>query len=275
VVDDEKFFRTLVSDFLRENLGLEPAAAESGEEALRLIRSEPVEAVILDIYMPGLDGLAVVREIRRTHPDLPVLIMTSSGSLEDAITALKEGANDYFQKPLDMEAVSESLIRWIEKYHLAMETRRLLVQAGVPAQGTQCTGLETGLEPAESSERRQSPRFPVQEVVRGRMQPLMDFTVVDVSLTGALIEHARALTPGQIVELTVYLNRRELSLRARAARAFASRVLQTDRGRRIIYRTGLEFLEPTPAQQASIAGFIEGLGGQAPRAPGFLRPASS
>ena len=98
VVDDEKVIR----EGLRRLLSLEGyrvLTAENGREALDLVRAGCVEVVLCDLKMPVMGAVEVLEEVRRTHADLPVIIVTGQGSMDNAIECMKMGAYDFVTKP--------------------------------------------------------------------------------------------------------------------------------------------------------------------------------
>jgi DNA-binding response OmpR family regulator len=97
VVDDEPEITRLVADYL-SNAGFTVAKARSGDEALRAARTEPPDLVILDLGLPGLDGLDVTRELRRTS-DVPIVMLTARDDETDKVLGLELGADDYVTKP--------------------------------------------------------------------------------------------------------------------------------------------------------------------------------
>ncbi|ABS27588.1 sigma-54 dependent transcriptional regulator [Anaeromyxobacter sp. Fw109-5] len=99
VVDDEKNIQLTLSRALSME-GYVVEAASGGREALDKIAALPVDAVVMDVRMPDLDGLEVLRRARETRPDLPVVIMSGHGSLETVRSAFKLGAFDYLEKPI-------------------------------------------------------------------------------------------------------------------------------------------------------------------------------
>ncbi len=106
VVDDNAENREMLSRRLRTH-GFTIAAAESGPEALRLLEKTPFDLVLLDVVMPGMSGLEVLRDLRSRHAaaDLPVIMATARDDSNDVVTALRLGANDYVTKPLDFPVV--------------------------------------------------------------------------------------------------------------------------------------------------------------------------
>ena len=110
VADDE---RSICEAFgvLLEAEGHTPLSASTGEEALRLVRAARPDMVFVDVRMPGMDGLALLKEIRRFDPALPVVIMTAYGTLETAAEALRNEAFDYLGKPLDLAQIRQVMRR--------------------------------------------------------------------------------------------------------------------------------------------------------------------
>jgi DNA-binding response OmpR family regulator len=103
VVDDERGPRLALQLVLQRQYRV--LTAESGEEALEILRSEPVDAVTLDLKMPGLAGQNTLSLIRGIDPNLPVIIITGYGSYESAVNALKLRAFDYVSKPFDSKKI--------------------------------------------------------------------------------------------------------------------------------------------------------------------------
>jgi DNA-binding response OmpR family regulator len=100
VVEDDEHIRDLVLLHLRLE-GLSPVAVGDGNEALRLARTEPFDAVVLDLMLPGLDGVTVCRAIRRDsrNTDVPILMLTARREEADKVLGLDSGADDYLTKP--------------------------------------------------------------------------------------------------------------------------------------------------------------------------------
>ncbi len=104
MVDDEAQFRATTNKILTRR-GFDTLMAESGEQALELLSRQP-DVIILDIKMPGMDGHETLAEIRKTHPDLPVIMLTGHGDLRSARQAREEGAFDYLSKPCDIDVLA-------------------------------------------------------------------------------------------------------------------------------------------------------------------------
>lgn len=107
IVDDDTDFREELSDFLNYYRVLE---APSGDEALKLIRkSNMIDLVILDVVMPGTDGIEVLKEMKKKIPDLSVIILTGKSSKDVVVEALRGHADDYFEKPINLNRLDDSI----------------------------------------------------------------------------------------------------------------------------------------------------------------------
>ena len=109
VVDDQRNIRLMLETGLSVN-GFRVNCARNGAEALAAVRSQPFDGVISDIYMPDVDGLQLVKELRLRWPSLPIILMTAQGSVELAVRAVEEGATDFIAKPFEVQAVA-ALVR--------------------------------------------------------------------------------------------------------------------------------------------------------------------
>jgi DNA-binding response OmpR family regulator len=85
------------------------AVAYDGESALHMVAEEEPEVMILDLKMPGIDGIEVLRRVKETRPDIEVVILTGHGSEVDRETCMKLGAFAYLQKPVDIDVLSETI----------------------------------------------------------------------------------------------------------------------------------------------------------------------
>jgi DNA-binding response OmpR family regulator len=127
VVDDESVTRISLSEALRLE-GYQVATAASGEEALSLVKKrEAFDLIILDLKMPGMDGLEVTEAISTSSPGTVVILLTAFGTMETAIQAIRKGAHDYLLKPCPIPDIMESVREGLEKRQQEMQ-RRLLVE---------------------------------------------------------------------------------------------------------------------------------------------------
>ncbi len=127
VVDDEPQIRETVAGILSDE-GFEVATAAEGEEALKLVSEEHPDLVLLDIALPGADGLEVLQELKRQHPTLPVIMISAYGSVENAVKATRLGAYDFIEKPPHADKIVLSVKNALELTRLTEENRRLRQQ---------------------------------------------------------------------------------------------------------------------------------------------------
>jgi DNA-binding NtrC family response regulator len=120
VIDDEEIMRDILGTLL-EREGYSVRLASSGQEGLDLAKSLPFDAVIVDVMMPGIDGLQVLAELKKHDEELPVLMITAYASMESAIAAMKKGAFDYITKPFKNDEVLIVLQNAIERRQLVAE----------------------------------------------------------------------------------------------------------------------------------------------------------
>jgi DNA-binding NtrC family response regulator len=109
VVDDEAPQRELLGSFV-ESIGYVARTAESAEAALELLATEPPDMMLLDIRLPGMDGIEALAEIRRRGAQLPVLLVTAYADLRQAVDAVKGGAADYLAKPVDLDELQAAIV---------------------------------------------------------------------------------------------------------------------------------------------------------------------
>jgi two-component system, NtrC family, response regulator PilR len=124
VIDDEEIMREIL-DTLLSREGYDVRVASSGAEGLELARATPFDAAIVDIMMPGLDGIATLDELKRVDEDLAVIIITAYASVESAISAMKNGAFDYITKPFKNDEVLVVIRNAMERRRLVNENRAL------------------------------------------------------------------------------------------------------------------------------------------------------
>mgnify|MGYP000362338707 CR=1 FL=1 len=102
IVDDEPSIRTVLRVHLKR-AGYRPLMAEDGVAAVAVLEREPVDLVVSDLMMPGMDGMALLGHCRAHHPGLPVILITAHGTVDSAVEAIKQGAHDYITKPFDAD----------------------------------------------------------------------------------------------------------------------------------------------------------------------------
>ena len=104
VVDDNKYIRFSLSSLLKKS-GYEPLTVEDGFRALREVKQRKPSLVILDMKLPGLDGMNILEEIKKINPNLPVIMLTAYENLKTAMHAQKLGAYDFINKPFDNDEI--------------------------------------------------------------------------------------------------------------------------------------------------------------------------
>jgi len=120
LVDDEEEFVETLAERMR-NRGMEVATSNSGGEALELVDEEPYDVVVLDLQMPGMDGIEVLERIKRRQPDIQVVLLTGHATVEKGVEAMKHGALEFLEKPIDLSKLSEVI-------HKAKAEKMILVE---------------------------------------------------------------------------------------------------------------------------------------------------
>jgi len=108
LVDDEVRFVEILAQRLQAR-GLNVDVATTGEKAIALTKVKDFDAVLLDLSMPGMDGIEVLREMKKTNPLLQIIILTGQGSIQATVEVMKEGAMDFMEKPVDINKLLEKI----------------------------------------------------------------------------------------------------------------------------------------------------------------------
>jgi DNA-binding NtrC family response regulator len=124
VVDDEASVRSSLTGWFKKD-GYEVVAAENANAALNQLREHAFDVVLLDIKMPGMDGMDLQEHIHRIDPGIAVIMITAFASVETAVRALKQGAFDYVTKPIDPDELSHLVLRAMEQRRLQGENAQL------------------------------------------------------------------------------------------------------------------------------------------------------
>jgi DNA-binding response OmpR family regulator len=122
IVDDEPVERQALTEILRLE-GYYVASVGNGEAAIDYVRLNNVDIVILDLRMPGMDGLDVAKVVSRIMPDVEIILLTAYGSMETAIDALRNRIHDYILKPASPAQVLESVERGLSRHHNKIQAR--------------------------------------------------------------------------------------------------------------------------------------------------------
>ncbi len=124
VVDDEEIMRSSLSDWLKED-GYDVVAVEDGYKAIERVKEEEWDLAVVDLKMPRIDGIEVLKKINKINPKLPVIIITAYATIDSAVLAMKGGAADYIVKPFNPEEISVVIAKLVEHQRLIKENIRL------------------------------------------------------------------------------------------------------------------------------------------------------
>jgi DNA-binding response OmpR family regulator len=156
VVDDEKVARVSLADILRLE-GYKVSTAASGAEALKELGDSSFDLMLLDIKMPGMDGLEVMQEAVKIAPDTFIILLTAHGSMESAIEALRQGAHDYLIKPSSPQEILSSVASGLTRRTELQHKRLLLDQLDTSLQ--QLRDVE-GIVQSQAASGRRVVNFP-------------------------------------------------------------------------------------------------------------------
>jgi len=131
VVDDDPHIREACVDSLKFTGGYDVETAEAGEKALKLIGGKFFNIVLTDLKMAGMDGIEVLKQVKKIHPSTEVIVFTAYGTVESAVEAVKMGAYDYITKPLDLDILNIKIIKCLEKQKLTSKAGTLDVITGL------------------------------------------------------------------------------------------------------------------------------------------------
>ncbi|KAB1441337.1 response regulator [Pseudodesulfovibrio senegalensis] len=132
LIDDETDFLQNLSD--RMNLrGMEVTTAQDGNAALDAVNQDSFDAVVLDLQMPGMDGIEVLKRIKAERPNMQIILLTGHASLEKGVEAMRLGAMDFMEKPADINSLTE-------KIHKAQAKKMLLVERETEAKMKEIMG---------------------------------------------------------------------------------------------------------------------------------------
>jgi len=120
LVDDEEEFISTLSQRL-ETRDLNVTTASSGQEAVELTDQQDFDAILLDITMPGMDGIETLKRIKEKHPEAEIIMLTGHGSIASTVEAMKSGAEDYLEKPVDMSELLAKIKEARDKHVLILQ----------------------------------------------------------------------------------------------------------------------------------------------------------
>lgn len=181
VVDDEATARVSLAEILRLE-GYEVATAASGEEALSLLaKSGPFDLMVLDLKMPGMDGLAVTQAVQAQYPGTVIILLTAFGTLETAIQAIRQGASDYLLKPSSIPEILESVRKSLAKRLQEQERHQLVTQLQQTL--SRLAAVEGAAETAESAAPQPSRFIQIRDVVVDRQKHIVTLRGQPLDLT--------------------------------------------------------------------------------------------
>ena len=122
LIDDEQQFLKVLEERL-ETRGLKVNTATSGEDALTLIDDRNFDAIVLDLAMPGIDGIETLRLLKEKNPDLEIIMLTGHATVQKGIEAMKLGAEDFLEKPVDLSILLERISEAKNKRILILEKK--------------------------------------------------------------------------------------------------------------------------------------------------------
>ncbi len=124
LVDDEEDFLKTLAERL-ETRGLKVTTAASGEDALASVEGQEFDLIVLDLAMPGLDGLETLKRVKVLQPEAEIIMLSGQGSIKTSIEAMKLGACDFLQKPVDMTTLLDKISEAKEKRMLMLESKSI------------------------------------------------------------------------------------------------------------------------------------------------------
>jgi DNA-binding NtrC family response regulator len=122
LVDDEEKFLNAFSQTL-EARGMKVDTATSGEDAVGRVQAKDFDAIVLELSMPGMGGLEALRKMKRENPDLQIIVLTGHGTLQAGVEAMKSGALDFMEKPVDLNKLLSRIEEAQEKKIVVLEKR--------------------------------------------------------------------------------------------------------------------------------------------------------
>ncbi len=203
VVDDEAVARISLAEVLRLE-GYEVQTAASGEEALELVERHPFDLMIVDLKMPGMDGIQLTEAVQERTPDTVIILLTAFATLETAIEAVRRGAHDYLLKPCPVPQILESVRKGLDKGR--QERRRRELVARLEQTVSELVATEQGLPTGNATPHTQN-LLQVQDVKLDRERHTVtvggrpvNLTPTEFRLLACLMENAgQVCTPQELV----------------------------------------------------------------------------
>ncbi|MBB5348285.1 response regulator [Desulfoprunum benzoelyticum] len=124
LVDDEEDFLKTLAERL-ESRGLNVTTASSGESALASVEGQEYDLIVLDLAMPGIDGLETLKRIKARQPEAGIIMLSGQGSIRTSIEAMKLGAEDFIEKPVNISELLDKISEAKEKHMLVLESKSI------------------------------------------------------------------------------------------------------------------------------------------------------
>jgi len=125
IVDDERAISKLLKYWVKDKWDYDTEVFDSGEDVLKRLDSKKPDLILLDIMLPGISGLEVLKKVRSKDPHIPVIMLSAQGNVETAVESLRYGAYDYFPKPIDVQRLEPAVKNAIKNYELTQELANL------------------------------------------------------------------------------------------------------------------------------------------------------
>ncbi|NQT24755.1 sigma-54-dependent Fis family transcriptional regulator [candidate division KSB1 bacterium] len=155
VVDDEATQHQILAGYLKKK-GFQIIQAANGEEALQQVKNNPIDLILSDMRMPDVDGMALLSGVKELNPEISVVVMTAFSRIEDAVASMKAGAEDYLQKPVDLDELDLIIKRILERRRLISENKELKESLAAKSQFSQLITASAGMEEVLSMAMRAS-----------------------------------------------------------------------------------------------------------------------
>ncbi|MDM7461223.1 MAG: response regulator [bacterium] len=185
IVDDDALVRETLR-FVLEDGGYQVYAASSGAEALQLLQQKPVDIVLSDIFMPGMNGFDLLRQIREHAPDTPVILITGYGNIEMAREALKQGASDFITKPYNIHEIPIMIERNMTRHSILSSQARAYEDAVQQSYRATLDALLAALDTRDTETEGHSERVAAYTMAMARRLNLPPRELTDIE-RGALL----------------------------------------------------------------------------------------
>ena len=201
VVDDERVMRESLEEILTLE-GLQVTLAESGEAALNVLRQTPIDLMLLDLKMAGMDGLQVTEAAKQIAPDTVIIMLTAHGTMESAISAMRRGAFDYLLKPATVSDIIASVQRGLGHRAQMLRQRDLvgLMQRAISELQIPPAPVEPASAQPDRYLRLRGITIDRQRHIALADEQLLDLTLTEFKMLAYLMEHAdQVISPRELV----------------------------------------------------------------------------